>query len=417
VPLAPAASLGDFVPANLASGSLLPRVVHPFGNSRAHPLIPADKVTGIAGGTLLDHSYLLNDGLWDTYYFSSFTPYGGGSGGVMPQSKSLKEVITGVFDGTEPALNSRIVPAVPAGNPKKTAEDLAALPDIERSKATAKHVAISGAFNVNSTSVEAWRAVLSSLRDRTINGLKLDPTGTALSKQKYDNANETPVVRVSKPLAGSNPASHLRWAGFRTITDQEIETLAKNIVEEISLRGVEDSAPPLTLAEFVNRRLDGSAEVHSLAGLLQTAIDRSGINDRFHTNPDGTSRDSKQLSAASISTKRRKGVQTPEVLDGWSAEGAPSMITQGDLMAALAPIATVRGDTFKIRSYGEATSTDGNTVLARAWCEAVVQRNPEFVDPSDAPETATASLSSTSNKNFGRRFNVVSFRWLDEAEL
>jgi hypothetical protein len=417
VPLAPAASLGDFVPANLASGSLLPRVVHPFGNSRAHPLIPSNQITNSSGGTMLDHSYLLNDGLWDTYYFSSFTAYGGVNGGVMPETKSLKEVITGVFDGTKPALNSRIIPAVPVGDASKAAQDLAALPDIERARTTAKHVAVSGSFNLNSTSVEAWRAVLSSLRDRAIHGLKLDATGAALSKENYQNPNETPLARVSKPLAGSNPASHLRWAGFRTVTDEEVKTLAENIVAEIKLRGVVDSAPPLTLAEFVNRRIDGSDKVHSLAGLLQTAIDKSGINDRFHTNPDGTPRDSKELSAASISAKRKKGVETPEVLDGWSAEGAPSMVTQGDLMAALAPIATVRGDTFKIRSYGEATSSDGKTVLARAWCEAVVQRNPDFVDPADAAEIATAALSSISNKNFGRRFSVVSFRWLDQAEL
>lgn len=417
VPIAPAASLGNFVPANLASGSLLPRVVHPFGNSRAHPLIPSDKVTNSAGGIMLDHSYLLNDGLWDTYYFSSFTPYGGTTGGVMPETRSLKDVIAGVLAGTKPALNSRIISAVPAGDASKAAEDLAALSDIQRARTTAKHIAVSGSFNVNSTSVGAWRAVLSSLRDRAIHGLKLDATGAALSKEIYENPDETPLVRVSKPMAGSNPASHLRWAGFRTVTDDEVRKLAENIVAEINLRGVEDGAPPLTLAEFVNRRLASSDKLHSLAGLLQTAIDKSGINDRFHTNPDGTPRDSKRLAAASISAKRKKGVETPEVLDGWSADGAPSMVTQGDLMSALALIATVRGDTFKIRSYGEATSADGRTVLARAWCETVVQRNPDFVDPADAADVTTAALTSISNKNFGRRFSIVSFRWLDQAEL
>jgi hypothetical protein len=104
-------------------------------------------------------------------------------------------------------------------------------------------------------------------------------------------------------------------------------------------------------------------------------------------------------------------------MDGNSSEGAPSMLTQGDLMGALAPISTVRGDTFKIRAYGEATATNGTTVTASAWCEAVVQRVPDFVDPADAPETAIASLSSNANKLFGRRFNIVSFRWLSKEEL
>jgi hypothetical protein len=371
----------------------------------------------VLGTTMLDHSYLLNDGLWDSYYFSSITPYGGTAGGVLTEARSLKEVITGVLDGTEPALNSRMIPATITGDPDKTATTLAGLTDLERARSLASYVAVSGSFNVNSTSVDAWRAVLSSLRDREINGMKLDASGAALSKQTYTNTDETPFARVSKPLAGSTPPNNLRWAGFRALTDDEILDLAKRIVDEITLRGVQDSAPPLTLGEFVNRRPGSAGDIHSLAGLLQTAIDKSNINEKYHFNPDGTPRDSKLLSGASISAKRKKGVQTPEVLDGMSGEGAPSMLTQGDLMGVLAPIATVRGDTFKIRSYGEATSKDGKTVLARVWCEAVVQRVPDFVDPSDAPETLMASLTSSANKTFGRRFNISSFRWLSEQEL
>ena len=86
-------------------------------------------------------------------------------------------------------------------------------------------------------------------------------------------------------------------------------------------------------------------------------------------------------------------------------------------MSALSSIATVRGDTFKIRSYGEANAADGKTVLARAWCEVVVQRVPDFVDPTDVPETKIADLSSNANLKFGRRFNIVSFRWLTENEI
>jgi hypothetical protein len=93
------------------------------------------------------------------------------------------------------------------------------------------------------------------------------------------------------------------------------------------------------------------------------------------------------------------------------------MLTQGDLMSALAPVATVRGDTFKIRSYGEATGPDGTTVLARAWCETIVQRVPDFVDPIDAANTPILSLKSTANQTFGRRFNIVSFRWLHDQEI
>lgn len=404
IPLAPAASLGDLISANLAASSLLPRVVHPFGNSYAHPLIPASGVSESLGNVMMDHSYLLNDALWDSYYFSSITDYGDG---VISQKRSILDVLGGVFDGSEPAINSRIVPATTPGDADAMAQEVAGLGDVERSRQLAKYVAVSGPFNVNSTSVDAWRAVLSGMRERAITGLEFDASGQTLSTTSYSNNGATPFVRAGKPVAGPTAPNFLRWSGFRALTDTQIEDLATRIVTEITNRGKTDSAPSLTLGEFVNRRIGSSG---SLAGLLQTAIDQSTINS------SSLQIDSKPLNASSIVPKRKKGAVNAEAMDGDSAAGAPTMITQGDLMAALAPIATVRGDTFKIRSYGEATTANGTTVLARAWCEAVVQRVPDFVDPIDPAETAIAA-SSKINRTFGRRFNIVSFRWLGESEL
>ena len=416
VPVAPTASLGELMPTNMAGGSTLPRTVHPFGNSRAHPLIPSNKVTE---GTMMDHSYLLNDALLDSYYFSTFTDYVNGiGGGVMQETKTIKQVLTGVFDGTKPALNNRLVPVAAPDSPTALANIVAGLSDQDRSRQIAKYVAVNGPFNVNSTSVDAWRAVLSSLRERAINGLKVtvNPSPlstTTLSSLEYSNNGATPFVRTGKPLAGTAPPSGLLWAGYRTLTDDQIKNLAMAIIAEIKLRGAKDSAPSLTLGEFVNHRLDTPLQLQSLAGLLQTAINNSNVNAAAIAAGNSNS---KSVSAAAISAIRKQGVQTPAALDGQSAEGTPVMLTQGDLMATLAPIATVRGDTFKIRSYGEATGSNGTTVLARAWCETIVQRVPDFVDSKDPPETALASATTT-NKTFGRRFNIVSFRWLSESEL
>ena len=420
VPVTATASLGDLIPTNMAGGSLLPRVVHPFGNSRAHPLIPSDKVSQTLGTVMMDHSFLLNDALWDSYYFSSLTAYDGGSSRVLPAAKTIKEVLTGVFNSTEPALNNRLIPVVNQSDTTKQVNEIAGLSDLERSRKLAKYVAIKGPFNLNSTSVDAWRAVLHSLRDRQVNGLDVKVTGvapnsvTALSPIGYSNGSTTPFVRTGKPLAGAGGAPGMLWAGYKSLSDDEIKELAKQIVVEIKNRGVSDSAPPFSLAEFVNRRPGSS--VQPTAGLLQTAIDNTKINSKS-INADAIARDSKPVTAASIIGKRNAGVQTSSVMDGNSAEGAPSMLTQGDLMAALAPVATVRGDTFKIRSYGECTTPNGNTVLARAWCETIVQRVPDFVDSADLPETSQDSLTSLANRTFGRRFSVVSFRWLSEGEL
>ncbi|MGC4017046.1 MAG: hypothetical protein QM755_21415 [Luteolibacter sp.] len=110
------------------------------------------------------------------------------------------------------------------------------------------------------------------------------------------------------------------------------------------------------------------------------------------------------------------GLANADARIGYSSAGSPATITQGDLLSALAPVITVRGDTFRIRAYGESRNSDG-TIAARAWCEAVVQRMPAYVDPADAPEILPAALTVTSNKTFGRRFEIVSFRWLESKEI
>ena len=76
----------------------------------------------------------------------------------------------------------------------------------------------------------------------------------------------------------------------------------------------------------------------------------------------------------------------------------------------------VRSDYFRIRAYGEAKDKSGN-VVAKAWCEAFVQRSADYADPSEKPETATLALTSTANTTFGRQFRIVSFRWLSPTEI
>jgi hypothetical protein len=406
VPVAPAASLGDLIPSNLVSGSLLPRVVHPFGNSRAHPLLPPDKVTRALGiTTALDHSYLLNDALWDRYYFSSVAAY---AGGVFATNRSRRDVLEGVLDGSKPALNTRLRPASNTVDAARLAGKLDDLSDPARATQLAAHLAVGGPFNLNSTSIDAWRAVLAALRDREV---------TAWKNRATPNPDATPCVRMGLPLAcpkdtsdNVNVLGQIRWAGYRSLSDAQIESLAKAIVTQIQQRGIEDKAPPLTLAEFINRRPGSAGSLHSLAGILQTAIDNSGVNTANHAL------DSKSIKITDIPAARMTGALTPEDMNGLTGEGAPSILTQGDLLGALASIATVRGDTFKIRAYGEATSSTGK-VQARAWCEAEVQRVPDFVDPADAPETPVASLTCQPNKSFGRRFHIVSFRWLTPWEI
>jgi hypothetical protein len=113
--------------------------------------------------------------------------------------------------------------------------------------------------------------------------------------------------------------------------------------------------------------------------------------------------------------------------------GAPGNLLQSDLLQSLGSALTSRSDTFTLRCYADASQPDGQAGFA--WLEAVVQRVPEFIDPTNAPETGNSAprplpvtgVAGTSpalstnltpvNQLLGRRFKVVSMRWLKHDEL
>ena len=74
VPRGPLVSLGQFQHAQLTRYSYEPS--HAFGNSYANPRIPLNQIQvddygGIENFTMLDISYVLNEALWDSYFFST----------------------------------------------------------------------------------------------------------------------------------------------------------------------------------------------------------------------------------------------------------------------------------------------------------------------------------------------------------
>ena len=98
---------------------------------------------------------------------------------------------------------------------------------------------------------------------------------------------------------------------------------------------------------------------------------------------------------------------------------APGYLIQSDVLASLGNILTVRDDTFTVRSYG-CVRSPRNAILAQAWCEAIVQRTMDYVDPSNdpidveyKPDGTRAKGLSDANKVLGRQFRIVSFKWLD----
>ena len=140
-------------------------------------------------------------------------------------------------------------------------------------------------------------------------------------------------------------------------------------------------------------------------GAVEAAITKTALNGLMA--PDGI-----DLNAGNLGTHN---YHTRAAAYGPNTAAAPGHLTQGDVLSRLGSRLTMRGDTFVIRSYGDATEKNGK-VLARAWCEAVVQRFPAHVDPTDPPEKPLDQLNAT-NQRFGRAFKLVSFRWLAPQEV
>ena len=186
-----------------------------------------------------------------------------------------------------------------------------------------------------------------------------------------------------------------------------MDALATAIVDQVKLRG-----PFLSLSEFVNRRIGPDSEM-TRNGALQVAIEKSKINS-------GVFAAQVPITSVDIGKPTLYKYKTMGNVLGNPAEGAPGWISQGDLMRIIEPLATVRADTFVIRTCGEATDANGK-VTARAYAEAVVQRNPDYLNPVDRPSLNVSDAAVTSsnpmNRSFGRRFTIVSFRWVSNQEI
>jgi Tfp pilus assembly protein PilV len=393
LPRQPMLSLANFQNADLASSPYAP--AHQFANSWASAWLGRNRAatriqpSGVqAPVPIYDTSFLTNEALWDGYFFSGAAPRltpgarpniaTAWENPVAQESRSTRSVLQ---DFVEDPLNK------PLGNPRMRLFDDGTNPADLVNELTnpagcvkiAGHLMVDGAFNINSTNVEAWTAMLSALR-----GEKFET-----DSGNGGSSSDAAFPRFRSPTGSKNGV----WNGFRSLDDSQIRTLANNIVDQVRRRG-----PFLSLSEFVNRRIETTDLGRS--GAVQSAIDASNFNSGANQS---------SFSTANYPTDARGHIIAN------TGVGLPGYLTQADVLQSLAPIMTCRSDTFTIRGYGEAKDPEGK-VLARAWCEAVVQRVPRFVDPEDEPHSAIADLSPV-NQTFGRRFEIVSFRQVVPTEL
>ena len=375
-----------------------------------------------------DLSFAANLNLFDRYFFSGVN-FGDAD---SAQREDMDAFVEDAFsdDASKNPFPNRRVTLIRDFGDRKEADVKEDFYDPEK---IARNLLLNGAFNVNSTSVEAWKAVLAGLHGKL---LQLDG--------KFDEVSETPFARFMALIGAraggfGNVADNFRdegsgWRWYSELSDDMLQKLAEALVEQVRSRG-----PFMSMGDFVNRRLSGEDE--GKAGALQAAIDAADVNKSARSSfGDGGN-------ASNPDDKRYPNLFPTDVAS--KKAGVPGYVTQGDVLANVGPGLSARSDTFTIRAYGDISGLTG-TPEARAWCEAVVQRLPEFFDPQEDEEggemidvvefrenyrdrqddevsgrpekyvlekfSRNDKLSSV-NRLFGRRYKIISFRWLSQDEL
>ena len=141
-----------------------------------------------------DFDYRLNEELWDRFFFSTVPAGSGALPAALP--------------------NSRIVYYRPRGLPPDPAA-------VRNCGTAAAHLLVDGPFNLNSTSVEAWQALLASLNGQSL--AWTDPgTGNAVTATVASAFLRSPVV---------NGGDADGWRGYRALSAADVRRLALAIVQ------------------------------------------------------------------------------------------------------------------------------------------------------------------------------------------
>ncbi len=439
-PPAELVSLAQLQHADLTGDDIYASVGHQpgnaLGNSYATPFVPRAKtvhprmdftITGFNSATsrmtnYYDMSYLLNAALWDTYFFSTIPD----SGAPVPRNPAMVKV-----------------------DPEDQSSALREATEV------AGRLLVNGSHNINCTDKDAWKALLASSKH-----LKHPAAASSDSNAIFPRSLEQLATGTTPPTGREEDS----FAGYRSLTDTELDALAEELARQVRIRG-----PFVSLSQFVNRSLVSltqpgipDARTQGRSGALQSAIDISGVNisptgsknpftavtlfrDKVNLQPENAGTAVPRADLVGTDTANMPG--GPEILwptrsfdenpgsvagiladkdmlskplfrseQGYRSTGIPSWLTQADVLQVIGPVISARSDTFRIRAYGEAVDPETGDPVARAWCEAVVQRMPEYVDGSNRVTDRPDDLTPV-NRHFGRRFTTVSFKWLSPDEI
>ena len=375
--------------------------------------------------TTIDHSYYLNASLCDGFFLTGstssidyvkeenagsgqlYSPYlwQGSNGAIIQSNEDLN--VTG---------NHRLVAyfrdhswetgQTSYGGKSKEKRYSVSKDSDYRFQTTSGDLLVNGAFNINSTSIDAWVAQLSSLRGLAIENANVRP-------------NETPIIRfINEPEQTGN-----EWNKLRVLTDEEIKSLASEMVKQVKLRG-----PFLSFSDFVNRRLalgpmdsdpskakgtrinfvqydlnewndyqEDRYTAQGLRGAVQSAIMASGLNDPYKIE-NGQLKYNLQYNGNKIVHDSAGGVSS----DGWDP-------LKGNYLPEI-PDKRYSADRFNDSIFGLHASSrmnelSPNTDLTRSWgvgsSTQLLQVNVGDVNGDGKIESIHDDLVSYPNTNYG----------------
>lgn len=387
-----------------------------IGNSDATPIIPANAVVNSqapATAVNLQHDdfYCANHLLFDDWFVSSIAPTYG-SLGRPPSGATFEKTFADFASGKADLPNRAYRPlgadlALAATSAGGT-ELQTFIRNRDSWQTVASRIEVNGMFNVNSTSVKAWRALLGHARNQKIPYLDASSRPILSEEQDFAFTRFSIAGDTEAKTAGSSGqfSASSEFAGYRVLDEGTLDRFAEEIVKQVRQRG-----PFLSLAEFVNRQL--SSGNLALAGTIQAALNEL---ERGSGNPFAVVQGGSKPSAANPPGGGAAGYAFADAAVGYNAYGLPGWTRQADVLRPLAPVLSARDDTFVIRAYGDARDPTGKIITARAVCEAVVRRSRDYLDATDAADITTLPKAAA-NLAFGRRIEIVSFRWLAASEI
>ena len=292
---------------------------------------------------------------------------------------------------------------------------------------------INGSFNINSVSPSAWKAILSSTSFHEL-----------LHPMRNLNLYGNDQIRQDQVISSNNnyPVGFTRFPqSFHELFDLEISALERRQINSSGGRITNENNRVLaTFKQVVNffgerstlsigslhndsRDYDNSLPstlldtfAESIASaILQKTTDmgrpffsvRELLTEPFNANGDPLIESVLQtggLRRVYVPIGSTITIESPE-------ERTPGWTSQADVITALAPFISTRSDTFTIRAYGNIQSENG-IIISEAWAEAKVQR---VISPLDT--TSSLVQMSENSIGFGRKFKIISIKWLNKSDI